>query len=268
MSEAANLKRRRAWFKRRKSARQHQAMTVVEHLGELRRRLIFSLAAFVVISIAAFIFYEPILEVIRRPFCELPSHLQGPQGCRLIFVRVLGGFMFRLKVTALAGLIFASPVWLYQVWAFIVPGLTSKERRYAIPFVVSSIALFAAGAVLAYISMPKGIQLLVSLGGTGLVPYIDAEEYLNFVGLMLLGFGITFELPLVLFFLGLAEVISVEQLKQHRKAAFVGIFLLAAIITPSQDPYTMTVLALPIYGLYEVTILVLKRVTRRRAARA
>ena len=241
-------------------------MTVVEHLVELRRRLILSLAAFLILSTIAFFFYGPILDFIRRPLCDLGPEQLGPQGCRLIFVKVLGGFLFRLKVTALVGLIAAAPVWLYQVFAFIVPGLTVKERRYAIPFVLSSIVLFLVGATLAYLTMPTGIKILVSLAGQELVPLLGAEEYLNFVGLMFLGFGLTFELPLVLFFLGLAEVVSVDQLRHQRKAAFVGITALSAIITPSQDPYTMLVLALPIYALYELTIVLLKIIIGRREA--
>ena len=165
------------------------------------------------------------------------------------------------------GIAAASPIWLYQLWAFIVPGLSRKERRYGIPFMLSAIVLFGVGVVLAYLTMPQGIQILVSLAGEGLVPLIDAEEYLNFVGLMLLGFGLTFELPLIIFFLGLAEVVTVEQLRAQRRGAFVGIVALSAIITPSQDPYTMMALALPIYLLYELTIVLLKMVMKRRAAK-
>ena len=240
-------------------------MTVVEHLGELRKRLIYSLAAFLLLSIVAFVFYDPILEVMRRPLCSLPPRLLGPQGCDLIFTSPLEGFMFRLKLTALVGLAVASPVWLYQLWAFIVPGLTLKEKRYALPFLASAIILFSAGTALAYYSMQTGIRILVTLGGEGLVPFFKADDYLSFVGLMLLGFGLTFELPLVLLFLGLVEVVTVEQLREQRKAAFVGIVALSAVITPSQDPYTMLVLAAPIYLLYELTIVVLSAVMKRRA---
>jgi len=264
MADPSNLRRRRANFLRRRQTRTSTSMTVVEHLVELRRRLIFSGLAFVVLSTVAFFFYSPILELVRAPLCDLDPELLGPQGCRLVFTKVFGGFMFRLKMTALVGLIVSMPVWLYQLFAFIVPGLTSKERRYAVPFVISSVFLFLVGSTLAYLTMPTGIRILIAIGGEELVPFIEAEQYLNFVGLMFLGFGLTFELPLVLFFLGLAEVVSVEQLREHRRAAFVGIVALSAIITPSQDPYTMLVLAASIYLLYELTILVLKIVLRRR----
>ena len=268
MSTAGNLRRRLLIFKRRRASRAATSMTVIEHLRELRYRLVVSLAAFLVLTVVAFIFYDPILEFIRRPLCRMPRDLLGPQGCDLIFTRPLGGFMFRLKVSALAGMVVASPIWLYQVFAFIVPGLNPKERRYAIPFVLTSVVLFSAGTTLAYLSMPTGIRILIGLAGEGLIPFIDAEEYMNFVGLMFLGFGAMFELPLILFFLGLAEVVTVDQLKAQRKVAFVVIFALSAVITPSQDPFTLTVLALPIYALYELTIFLLRRVMRRRAAAA
>jgi sec-independent protein translocase protein TatC len=268
MNTAGNLRRRLVIFKQRRAARASRSMTVIEHLRELRYRLIVSLVAFVLLSVVAFIFYNPILEFIKRPLCLVPDRLLGFQGCDLIFFRPLGGFMFRLKVSALVGIVVASPIWLYQIWAFVVPGLTVRERRHAIPFVLSSALLFAAGTTLAYLSMPTGIRIVIGLAGEGVEPLLDAEEYLNFVGLMFLGFGAMFELPLILFFLGLAEVVTVEQLKAQRKVALVAIFALSAVITPSQDPFTLTILALPIYALYELTIFVLQRVMRRRAATA
>lgn len=267
MSQAKNLRRRRLRFLRRK--RKHEvaaAMTVVEHLKELRSRLVVSLATFVAFSAAAFFFYDPMLEFLNRPLCNLPPEIleRMPQGCRLVFVKVLGAFLFRLKLTALAGIALSSPVWLYEVYAFILPALTPKEKRYSTPFLLSSIALFALGATFAYLTLPTGVRFLIAIGGSELVPFLGAEEYLNFVGLMLLGFGVMFELPLLLIFLGLADVVTVDQLRSQRKAAIVVIFVLAAVVTPSQDPYTMTVLAVPLYALYEVTILILSRLTRRR----
>ena len=264
MSGASNLRKRRLRF-RKKSRSRSSSMTMMEHLGELRRRLVVSLVAFLLISIAAFVFYEPLLEFVRRPLCEVPPKLLGRQGCDLVFSRVFGGFLFRLKLTALAGIVLTSPVWLYQIWAFITPGLTVKEKKYAIPFAVSSFLLFAAGGTVAYLSLPTGIRILLQIAGDGVEPLLQAEEYLNFVGLMFLGFGLMFELPLILFFLGLAGVISVDQLKKHRRLALVLIVALAAIVTPSQDPYTLLVLAGPLYLLYELTILVLRLVNRRRA---
>jgi sec-independent protein translocase protein TatC len=273
MSEAPNLRRRRLrllrerLLRRRRDRKVQAAMTIMEHLGELRSRLIFSLVAFLVISVVAFSFYEPMLEFLLRPYCALPDRLQGPQGCALVVSKPQGGFFFRLKLTALMGIALSSPVWLYQIYAFVLPALTPKEKRYSTPFLLSSVALFALGAGLAYLTLPTGLRLLIGLAGSDVVFLIDAEQYLNFIGLMLLGFGLTFELPLVLIFLGLADVVTVEQLREQRRTAIVVIAVLAAIVTPSQDPYTMLVLAVPLYGLYEITLFVLARLTRGRLRR-
>jgi sec-independent protein translocase protein TatC len=242
-------------------------MTVVEHLGELRSRLVWAGAAFLVISIGAFFLYDPILEVFRSPLCKVPRRFLEPNGCDLVYNRLIGAFQFRLKLTALVGIAASSPVWLYHLWAFVVPALTTREKRYAWPFMAVSILLFLIGAATAYFALPTGVRFLVAVGGENLIPLLGAEEYLNFVGLMLLGFGLMFELPLVLFFLGLAGAVSVEQLRRGRRIAIVVIVALAAIITPSGDPYTMLLLAIPLYVLYELTIVVLKVVLRRRAAR-
>ena len=239
-------------------------MTVVEHLGELRSRLIFSLVAFGLISVGAFTFYEPMLGFLLEPLCSLPREALGPQGCRLIFTKPLGAFLFRLQMTAMVGIALSSPIWLYQIWAFVMPALTSKERRYALPFMATSILLFLGGAATAYLVLPTGVRFLVAIGGDELQPLLGAEEYLNFVGLMLLGFGLMFELPLVLFFLGLAGALSLEQLRAGRKVAVVAIVALAAVVTPSQDPYTMIILSIPMYAFYELTILALAFALRRR----
>jgi sec-independent protein translocase protein TatC len=254
-------------MRRRKRASRAEAMTIMEHLRELRTRLIVAALAFVAVSIVAFIFYEPIFEFLRHPLCGLSQERLGPQGCRLIQRRPLEGVQVRLKISVLAGIVFASPVWLYELWAFIVPGLTEKERKLAIPFVASSVLLFGVGATFAYLTLPAGLNFLIAIGGGSLVPFFEADTYINFVGLMVIAFGLTFELPLILLFLGLAGVISVQWLRDHRKIAIVLIALLAAVVTPSQDPYTFLAMAIPLYGLYEVTIVILSVVDRRRARR-
>jgi sec-independent protein translocase protein TatC len=262
---ASDLRRRRlAFLRRRRQKKQGGPMSMAEHLDELRTRLIISLAAFIALSIVAFVFYDPIFDFIIKPLCGLPPEKLGPQGCKLIQTTPMEGFQVRLKLTAMVGLILASPVWLYQLWAFIVPGLTRKEKRYAIPFVVSSLTLFLVGSTFAYLLLPTGLRVLIGLGGEGLVAFLRADGYINFVGLMLIAFGITFELPLVLLFLGLAGVISVATLRKHRKAAIVGIAAIAAVVTPSQDPYTMLAMAVPLWLLYELTILLLRFLLRNR----
>lgn len=239
---------------------------MVEHLRELRSRLIVSVVAFFVISIVLFFFFSPIFTFLRRPLCGLPEHLLGPTKCHLIVTGILEPFQVRLKVTALLGIAASSPIWLYELWAFVAPGLTTKERKYAIPFVASSILLFLIGCTFAYLTLPAALRFLIGIGGTSLAPFLKADSYFNFVGLVMLAFGATFELPLLLLFLGLADIVTVEQLKRHRKAAIVGIFLLAAVVTPSQDPYTMTAMALPLWGMFELTIVILGLLTRKRSS--
>lgn len=243
-------------------------MTLVEHLSELRLRIIISVVAFAVASGLAFAFFNPILDFVLHPLCQLPKGMLGPSGCRLNFLGVVEPFMVRFKVAAMVGLIGSSPVWLYQLWAFVVPGLTDTERSYALPFMGTSMFLFLVGATFAYITLPFGLHFLIGVGGPHLQPLLRADNYLNFVGLMVIVFGVTFELPLVLFFLGLARVVTVEQLRRQRKVAIVAIFALAAVVTPSQDPYTMTLMAVPLYLLYELTIFVLGIALRRRSASA
>ena len=270
MAEADTLKRknRRNPFARRRAKRQKKTtMTVVGHLTELRTRLVWSAVAFVVISIVVFVLYEPIADFIRAPLCQNKDLLRG-ENCELNTLRVTGGFNFRLKLTALVGIGLSSPIWLYQIYAFIVPALNKKEKRYALPFLLSAVILFLVGATLAYITLPTGLRVLFQLGGEAINPFLGAEEYLDFVGFLLLGFGIMFEMPLVLVFLGLAGVITAQQLRGQRRLAIVVIFILAAIVTPSQDPYTMSALAVPLYGLYELTILVVSLLTKKRRAEA
>jgi sec-independent protein translocase protein TatC len=264
MSSDMRTRRLRFRRRRRKTKTPAASMSMMEHLGELRDRLIVSGIAFVILSIIAFVFYEPILELFKRPLCEVPARLLGDQGCELTFFKATGGFNFRLKLTALVGLAAASPIWMYELYAFVTPALTPKEKRYTIPFLVSAVTLFALGTVVAYFAMPTGLRFLLQIGGEGLNPLLGAEEYLSFVGFMLLGFAIAFELPLVLFFLGLAGAITIDQLKRQRRVAIVGIAALAAIVTPSQDPYTLLLLAAPLYLLYEGTIVLLRIVKRKR----
>ncbi|MGH2750197.1 MAG: twin-arginine translocase subunit TatC [Actinomycetota bacterium] len=266
---SSDLRTRRQRFRRRRKDKVNAAsMSMMEHLGELRDRLIVSALAFVVLSVVAFGFYEPILALFKQPLCEVPRRLLGEQGCELTFFKATGGFNFRIKLTALVGLAAASPIWMYEIYAFVTPALTPKEKRYTLPFLLSAVTLFAAGAAIAYYAMPTGLRFLFQIGGEGLNPLLGAEEYLNFVGFMLLGFAVAFELPLILFFLGLAGAITVDQLKRQRRVAIVGIAALAAVVTPSQDPYTMLLLTVPLYLLYEGTILLLRFVTRNKAKAA
>ncbi len=271
MGAETNLRERRRRFVRRRRKRSTDAaMTMMGHLGELRTRLVISAAAFLGFALIAFLAYQPILAFFRGPLCQLPTDIleRMPQGCDLIVTRVTGAFTFRIKMAALVSVAAAAPVWLYQIYAFVIPALTSKEKRYTAPFIASLVTLFLVGSTFAYLSMPAALRFLVQIGGPDVVALLGAEEYLNFVGLMLLGFGVTFELPMVLIFLGLAGAITVDQLRKQRRVAIVSITVLAAVVTPSQDPLTMLLMAVPLYLLYELTIIVLRVVMRRRARAA
>lgn len=267
MSTAVRIGRTRWRERRRGRSAARTNMDLMGHLRELRRRMVLSLGAFIGLSVIAFFFYPVLLELIRRPLCALDPSYLGPQGCDLIFTKVGGGFAFRLKVTALAGIFLAAPVWLYQLWAFVTPGLTKREKKYALPFVFTSVLLFIAGGAIAYLALPQGLRLLLTIGGEGLVALLDAEKYLSFVGLMVLGFGVMFEMPIFLFFLGLVGVLTSTQLRKQRRLAGVSIVALAAVVTPSQDPYTLLALSVPLYLLYESTIIALRLVDKGRAKR-
>ncbi len=256
--------RRRRFMKRRGKRSEGAAMSIRDHLGELRTRIVICAAGFVVASIAAFFFFGPISHFLVRPLCSVNPKYLGPQGCHLITLGAVEPFTVRLKISALTAIVVSSPLWLYQLWAFIVPGLTIKERRYAVPFVATSVGLFCLGALFAYLTLPAGLNFLLGLGSGTLVAFLRADSYFNFVGFVILGFGLTFELPVLLFFLGLIGVVKVEQLRKRRREAVVAIAFLAAVVTPSQDPYTMLGMAVPLYIFYEITILVLARVLKRR----
>ena len=262
---AEDLRQRRGrWIRFRRRRQKATTMTVMEHLGELRTRLIVSALAFTVTAIGVFIFFSPILEALRQPLCQLPDDLLGELGCRLQTFKPTEGLVVRLKIASMGGLILASPIWLYQIWAFVTPGLTMKEKRYAGPFVFSAVFLFLLGSAFAYYMLPNALRFLVQIAGTGIDVNFRAEEYLNFVGLILIAFGVTFQLPLLLFFLGLANVITVAQLRRYRRHAIVVIALIGALVTPTQDPFTMMALSVPLYLLYEVVILLLATIKRRK----
>jgi len=224
-------------------------MSVVDHLRELRDRIIWSLVAIAVGATLVFIFFGPIVHFMTAPY-QHQTHKS------LIYTGVIEGFMIRIKVAAYGGLIVASPVVFFHLWRFITPGLNPNEKRYAVPFVVSSAILFMGGAVVAIITFPKALQFLLGVGGKDLQPFITANSYLTLVFLMILAFGISFEFPILMMFMLLARVVHTRQLRKVRKYAFLGIVIFAAVITPSQDPISLFAMAVPMYLLYEGSIII------------
>jgi sec-independent protein translocase protein TatC len=246
-------------------------MTLVAHLTELRNRVFKALLALLVATAVSFWWYEHGLgEFIRAPYCNLPAELRygdDDTGCGLLITDVFGGVFIRLKVAFLAGTVLSAPFWLYQLWAFITPGLKRNEKKYGVAFVSVSTLLFAGGAVLAYISLAAGLELLLSLAGDGVVIALTAPDYIGFVLSLLVAFGVSFELPLIAIALNLVGVLSHEVLAKSRRWIFFLTVVFAAFVTPTQDPFTMLLMAGPMILLFELAIQVARIVDKRRAKR-
>jgi len=227
-------------------------MTLMEHLTELRKRLIISFGAVAVGAIVCWIAYPQIIDFLLKPYCDTKS---AEEGCRLYVQNPLEPLNVRLSVASYGGIIIAMPVILWQLWRFISPGLMPKEKRYAIPFMVSGVALFALGGGLAYWSLPRALQFLQSLGGASFEEIFSPIEYVGFVIKMIVAFGIGFEFPILLIFLQILGILHNRTLRAVRQYAIVGIVVVVAVITPSGDPYTLMVMSVPMYLFYEIAIL-------------
>jgi sec-independent protein translocase protein TatC len=245
-------------------------MTLVEHLTELRKRLVICVVAVGVGMIAGFLLYDAIIDVLIHPYQELvrARPLSSATEGRLLTTDPLEAFGVRMKTSAYAGIAFAMPVILWQVWRFVTPGLYPHEKRYAVPFVVSALLLFVLGAGLAYYTLPRALEFLVDIGGEEFVTAYQAGKYFQLITYMMLAFGIGFEFPIVLVFLQLAGVLDTDTLRRGRRFAIVGICVLVAVITPSGDPISMLMLSVPMVIFYEVSILIGSAIAKRRAAQA
>ena len=243
-------------------------MTVVEHLDELRRRLLISLIAIGVASIVGFVFNDQIFDALLRPYREaieaLPPDARPPGALagQLVYSGPVDPFLTFIKIGFFSGLFIALPVVLYQLWRFVTPGLTKRERRLAIPFVISSFVLFLGGLAFAYITVERGLGFLLSFGGKQLVPLLTVDRYFSFLILLALGFGLSFEFPLLMIFLAGARLISTAQMRRWRRYVWMGTVVFAAVITPTQDPVTMLLMWVPLVLLYEGAILVARLLKR------
>jgi sec-independent protein translocase protein TatC len=249
-------------------------MSLIAHLRELRNRVALALLFIVLATAFCFWWYDHGLGAfIRAPYCSIPADQRalgtgGTTGdCKLLVTDVFGGALIRLKIAFLAGIVLSAPLWLFQIWRFITPGLKTHERRYALSFVGSSSALFALGAVLAYFSLRAGLTLLIGLAGSNVAVALTAQDYLGFVTSVLLAFGVSFEVPLLAVALNLVGVLSYAVLKRSRRWIFFLTIVFAAFITPTQDPFTMLLMALPMCLLFEAAIQIARVVDRRRARR-
>ena len=227
-------------------------MTLIEHLTELRSRLVKAALALAVGTVAGFALANPALSFLVDPYCEA----QKGESCRLVVIDPLEGFSTRIKLALFIGGVIAAPVILWQIWRFVTPALHKNEKRYAVPFITSSIVLFVAGAAVAVTTFPRALDFLIGVGGPDLVPMFSPSKYLRLYMLVVVAFGISFEFPVLLTFLQLARVLRSAQLRSWRRGAAVAIVVFAAVITPSQDPITLLALAGPMYGFYEASILI------------
>lgn len=246
-------------------------MPLVEHLRELRDRLIKAALVIAVGTVVGWFFYNHLLDLLKHPYCALPAdrRYSAPDGsCQLVFFGIADGFMIRLKVSFIAGLVLSAPVWLYQLWAFITPGLKRHERKWTVVFVSAGTVLFLGGVTMAYLVLPKAINVLVGFAGAGVTPMFAVKDYLSFITSMLMIFGGAFELPLVVVILNFAGVLPYARLAKSQRVAIFGIFVFAAIATPSQDVLSMMFMAVPLTLLFEVAVLVAWLHDRRAARRA
>jgi sec-independent protein translocase protein TatC len=240
---------------RRAPANPGAEMTILEHVAELRDRLVKSSVALIVTTlISAFLLYDQTFRFITRSYCEIDPRYRitsaAGQSCGLLAQSPLEGLSIRIRLSLVLGLLIAMPVIAYQLWRFIAPGLKQSEKRFAIPFALASTLLFAGGVTIAFVTMPKAIGFLVAAGGEGLINFYAADRYLRFVMFMGLAFGLTFEFPLVLVFLSMAGVLSSQAMLRAWRPAVALIIVVAAVVTPSQDPISLFSMAIPMWIFY------------------
>jgi sec-independent protein translocase protein TatC len=256
---------------RRRRTNPDGRMSVLDHLRELRRRLILIVVFVAVGAIAGWYLYDPVIKFLEHPYCAVNYRHRfpgnDPKHCDLVYTDVLAGFTTRLKVAVITGAVFSGPLWLYQIWAFVTPGLRKKERKYTLIFIATSTVLFAAGMSLAYLVLSKGLSVLLAAGGTGTQALLTVNSYLSFVTLMLVVFGAAFELPLLVVMANLAGVLPARVLKKSQRISIFLIFLFAAVATPSTDPFTMCAMAIPMVVLFEGAVLYATVHDRRKARR-
>ncbi len=244
-------------------------MPLFDHLRELRNRVVKMALALAAGMIVGFVFFNPVWHFIERPLCS--AVIRGHTGCNTLGVNqlVLNGpldaFYLRVKVALVVGIILSSPVWLYQLWSFIAPGLYRREKRWGHIFLATAVPLFLIGNVLAYLSLGRSMHYLLGLTPGGVQNLIQVDLYMSFVMTMMLAFGLAFELPLLIVMLNMAGILTHERFKKWRRVMIFGVFLIAGMANPSPDPITMLILGGACAALVEVAELIVWRHDRRRA---
>jgi sec-independent protein translocase protein TatC len=219
--------------------------------------------------IVGFVFFNPVWHFIERPLCH--ADIRGFTGCsipgvnQLILTGPLDSFYLRIKVAFIVGVILSSPVWLYQIWAFIAPGLYARERRWGHVFLGTAVPLFLIGVALAYLSLGRSMHYLLGLTPSGVGNYIEVDQYMSFVMAIILAFGLAFEVPLLIVMLNLARILTHERFRKWRRVLIFGVFLVAGMANPSPDPITMLILGGACVAMVEVAELIIWSHDRRYA---
>lgn len=234
-------------------------MPLADHLRELRNRFLTAAGAIFLATIPAWMYYEPALKTLAKPLYD--------QGGNVFFGDLMAPFALQLQVSLFLSLIVSSPVWLYQIWAFVVPGLTRTEKRTSIGFLVTAVPLFAAGCSVAYLALPKAVEILLSFIPPEMRSLISAADYFGWVTRFILAFGCAFLLPVFMVALNLVHVLSAGAMLRGWRVAIIVIFVFAAVITPTPDPWTMLALAMPMVSLYFAAYGIARLLEWRRAKR-
>jgi sec-independent protein translocase protein TatC len=246
-------------------------MPLFDHLRELRNRVVKMALGLVAGMAVGFIFFTPVWHVIERPLCR--AYVRGHTGCNLLGTNMLVNqspldpFYLRVKVAMIVGIVLSSPVWLYQVWAFIAPGLYAREKRWGRIFLGTAVPLFLSGVALAYFSLDRSLHYLLGLTPGGVANLIQVNTYMSFVMTVMLAVGVAFELPLLIIMLNLAGILTHERFRKWRRMLIFGTFLIAGIANPSPDPVTMLILGGACAALVELAELIVWSNDRRRARR-
>lgn len=239
-------------------------MALSDHLRELRARLIRSALVVLAAFLVALFFYDELSDLIRVPYDEAVRRLQGEVETTIVVNDVTGPLMLQLKLCGVVAIVGASPYWLYQIWAFILPGLHPSERKWSRIFAALAGPLFFAGVATAYFVLPKAIEVLIGFTPADATNLVDFGRFFSFISRMLLVFGIAFEIPLFVIMLNLAGVVSGKTLGRYRPWIVIGTFVFAAVATPSTDPFSMLFLALPMLALFLVAEVIARFIDRRR----
>lgn len=243
-------------------------MPLIEHLRELRTRLVKSFLAILIGTVVSWFFYDQILEFLTHPYNDIKPLLEE-RGIEsdIVITGIGGAFQFQLKISLVSGILLTSPVWLWQLWGFVLPAMHRNEKRWALLLTATGVPLFLAGAALAYVVLPKAIDVLIGFVPDGVGNLVTGAEYFDFVIRMMLVFGVAAEIPLVVILLNRIGAVSARQLASARPWTVIGIFVFAAVATPSTDPLTMLFLAVPMLVLYLIAEII-ARLTDRRKGKA